>query len=118
MSEKRISSAFAIACTLVAGAALSPAMAADADGKSRAVVVLDASGSMWATIGGRSRIEIARGALGELLRGWDPKIEIGLVAYGHRKKGDCGDIELLAPVARARQRKPASSFSATSNPTT
>jgi Ca-activated chloride channel family protein len=91
----------AIACTLVAGAVLSApaAIAADSDGKSRAMVVLDASGSMWATIGGRSRIEIAREALAELLRGWDPKTEIGLVAYGHRKKGDCSDIELLAPVA-------------------
>lgn len=91
----------AIACMLATGVAPSPpaAIAADADGRSRAIVVLDASGSMWATIGGRSRIEIAREALAGLLRGWDPKTELGLIAYGHRRKGDCSDIELLAPVA-------------------
>jgi Ca-activated chloride channel family protein len=75
------------------------AAGAGADSAASAIVVLDASGSMWATLGGKSRIEIARQALGELLRGWDPKVEIGLAAYGHRKKGDCNDIEILAPVA-------------------
>jgi len=63
----------------------------------RAMIVLDASGSMWAPVGGRARIEVAREALGELLKGWDPKVEVGLMAYGHRRKNDCSDIEVLAP---------------------
>ena len=63
----------------------------------RAMIVLDASGSMWAPVGGRARIEVAREALGELLKGWDPKVEVGLMAYGHRRKNDCSDIEVLSP---------------------
>ena len=63
----------------------------------RAMIVLDASGSMWAPVGGRARIEVAREALAELLKGWDPKVEVGLMAYGHRRKNDCSDIEVLAP---------------------
>ena len=70
-----------------------------ADG-GRAMIVLDASGSMWAPVGGRAKIEVAREAMGELLKGWDPKVEVGLMAYGHRRKGDCSDIELLAPAAK------------------
>lgn len=66
-------------------------------GAGRAMIVLDASGSMWAPVGGRARIEVAREALGELLKGWDPKVEVGLIAYGHRRKNDCQDIEVLSP---------------------
>jgi len=65
----------------------------------RVMIVLDASGSMWAQIAGKTKIEIAREALAELLTGWDPKIEVGLMAYGHRRKPDCADIEVLAPAA-------------------
>lgn len=66
-----------------------------AEGKS--IIVLDASGSMWGQIDGRAKLEIAREALGSVLAGMDPANEIGLMAYGHRSKGDCGDIELVVP---------------------
>ncbi len=61
----------------------------------RVILVLDASGSMWAQIEGRSKIEIAREAVASLVADWDPAIELGLTAYGHRRKGDCGDIETI-----------------------
>ena len=49
----------------------------------------------------RARIEVARGeALGEPLKGWDPKVEVGLLSYGPRRKNDCSDIEVLAPAAK------------------
>src|SRR5687767_16013999 len=79
----------------VAWAQTSPT-AATSGGAGRAMIVLDASGSMWAPVGGRARIEVAREALGELLKGWDPKVEVGLMAYGHRRKNDCTDIEVLS----------------------
>jgi Ca-activated chloride channel family protein len=66
----------------------------------RAMIVLDGSGSMSAPVNGRPRIEVAREALGELLKGWDPKVEVGLMSYGHRRKNDCSDIEVLAPAAK------------------
>ena len=68
-----------------------------AEGKS--IIVLDASGSMWGQIDGRPKLEIAREALGSVLTGMDPATEIGLMAYGHREKGSCSDIELVVPPA-------------------
>ncbi|WP_226778883.1 vWA domain-containing protein, partial [Oceaniglobus trochenteri] len=68
------------------------------------VIVYDASGSMWGQIDGTSKIEIARKVLGDLITDWDGATNLGLVAYGHRSKGDCTDIETLitpGPVDRA-----------------
>lgn len=63
----------------------------------RVMVVLDASGSMWGQIDGRTKIEIVRDAFSSLAQKWEGRaIDAGLVAYGHRRKGDCADIELLA----------------------
>jgi len=88
----------ALAVTLPSLAAAAVAQA-PATGEARVMIVLDASGSMWAQIAGKTKIEVAREALAELLRGWDPKIEVGLMAYGHRRKGDCADIEVVSPAA-------------------
>lgn len=62
------------------------------------MLVLDASGSMWGQIEGKPKISIAREAVGELLGRFRPEDQIGLIAYGHRRRGDCGDIEPLLPV--------------------
>ncbi len=64
----------------------------------KVMMVLDASGSMWGQIDGKAKIEIARGVIDGLLTDWDSNISLGLMAYGHREKGDCADIETLAPV--------------------
>lgn len=61
------------------------------------ILVLDASGSMWGQIEGRTKVEIAKDAVAELVRTWEPSNNLGLVAYGHRRKGDCADIEVLIP---------------------
>jgi Ca-activated chloride channel family protein len=72
---------------------------------SRAIIILDASGSMWAQIEGKTRIEIARDTLGQVLSGVSAELELGFMAYGHRTKGDCTDIELLvAPEAGTADR--------------
>lgn len=71
---------------------------AAADGKS--IIVLDGSGSMWGQIDGRPKLEIAREALASVLTGLPATTELGLIAYGHREKGNCSDIELIvAPAA-------------------
>lgn len=70
-----------------------------AHAEGRSIIVLDASGSMWGQIDGRAKLEIAREALGSVLSGMDPTTEIGLMAYGHREKGSCTDIELVVPPA-------------------
>lgn len=61
----------------------------------RSIIVLDASGSMWGQIDGRAKLEIAREALAAVLAEMPPEAELGLMAYGHREKGSCSDIELV-----------------------
>ena len=63
------------------------------------VIVLDASGSMWGKIDGKAKIQIARDVVSDLLGQLDPSSSLGLVAYGHRVKGDCNDIETLVSPA-------------------
>lgn len=70
-----------------------PAMAADEGGAT--ILVFDGSGSMWAELEGRTRIEVARDVLSDYLAGRDMSRPLGVVAYGHRKRGDCADIETL-----------------------
>jgi Ca-activated chloride channel family protein len=65
----------------------------------RAIVVLDASGSMWGQIDGRPKLEIARETLRSVLQTLPADLELGLMAYGHREKGNCEDIELIVPPA-------------------
>lgn len=63
------------------------------------ILVLDASGSMWAQLPeGRSRIEVARDVLSDFLTTRDAALPLGVIAYGHNRKGDCADIEVVAPV--------------------
>jgi Ca-activated chloride channel family protein len=64
-----------------------------------AILVLDASGSMWGQIQGKTKIEIARSAVGDMLQRWPSSNPLGLIAYGHNRKGDCTDIQTLLPVA-------------------
>lgn len=62
------------------------------------MMILDGSGSMWGQIDGIPKIEIARDAVGRMLADWPEGRALGLMAYGHRREGDCEDIEtLLAP---------------------
>jgi Ca-activated chloride channel family protein len=81
------------------------AFALPAAASQRAIIILDASGSMWAQIEGRTRIEIARDTLSQVLAGVPAELELGFMAYGHRTKGDCADIEILvAPEAGTADR--------------
>ncbi|HMG50045.1 MAG TPA: VWA domain-containing protein, partial [Inquilinus sp.] len=79
-------------------ASLLPFAAAWAETPRPTVIVIDSSGSMSAAIGGVPRLDAARGVLGEMLARWPGTAPVGLVAYGHRRSGDCGDIEVLSPI--------------------
>lgn len=63
----------------------------------RVILILDASGSMWAQINGKPKLEIARESLRTVLQSVPADREIGFMAYGHREKGSCEDIELIVP---------------------
>ncbi|MBN8290376.1 VWA domain-containing protein [Rhodobacter sp. NTK016B] len=65
----------------------------------RTMIVMDGSGSMWGQIEGVPKLEIARDVVAEVLAGMDPAATIGLIAYGHRRRGDCSDIEVMVEPA-------------------
>lgn len=89
----RIAGNFLLGAIAALGLAF-PAVAAE-----RAVIVLDGSGSMWAQIDGKARITIARETLHEVLATLPEDLELGLMTYGHREKGNCSDIEMLVEPA-------------------
>ena len=62
------------------------------------IFIYDASGSMWDQIDGKSKMEIAAGVLINSVNNLPDNQKIGLVAYGHRKEGDCQDVEFLVDV--------------------
>ena len=61
----------------------------------RIILILDASGSMWGEMENSTKIEVARSVISEVLGNLNGAHELGLVAYGHREKGDCDDIEFI-----------------------
>ena len=87
--------------TLFAGACMPINVYADDDPED-AILILDASGSMWGQIEGKNKITIARGVINQLLDDLPESRRLGLMAYGHNKKGDCSDIEMLAKVGASR----------------
>ncbi|MBV6650986.1 MAG: VWA domain-containing protein, partial [Hoeflea sp.] len=93
----RFSLAFVL--SLVAPQLAETSFAQDASAGTRTIIVMDGSGSMWGQINGVPKLEIARETVAEVLKGLPQEREIGLVAYGHRTRGDCSDIEIMVPPA-------------------
>ncbi len=60
--------------------------------------ILDGSGSMWGRVDGKLKINIAKEVMTELIEDTPESMHAGISAYGHRKKGDCADIEELVPL--------------------
>ncbi len=64
--------------------------------------VFDGSGSMWGQVDGKTKIELAKEAMSGLVRDFPAGTDIGLISYGHRKEGDCSDIETLASLGSSK----------------
>jgi len=65
--------------------------------KQKVLFILDSSGSMWGQIDGKAKTTIAKEALKGIIDSMPSGFDTGLMTYGHRRKGDCKDIELLIP---------------------
>ncbi|MCA8900522.1 MAG: VWA domain-containing protein [Hyphomonas sp.] len=91
----------ALGAAILAGLSVS-AVAEDPAPPEDAILVLDASGSMWGQIDGVNKIVIAKDVVEGLVRQLDDDQRLGFVAYGHRREGDCSDIETLADVGTDR----------------
>ncbi len=61
------------------------------------VFIFDASGSMSESAGGETKITAAKNVMKQIVPELDSNVRVGLIAYGHRRKGDCSDIEVLIP---------------------
>ncbi|MBK7805173.1 MAG: VWA domain-containing protein [Saprospiraceae bacterium] len=57
--------------------------------------IYDASGSMWGQMEGKTKKEIASDVLIRTVDNLSDNQKIGLIAYGHRSKADCDDIEYM-----------------------
>src|SRR5690606_22129022 len=66
-----------------------------------AIVVLDGSGSMRGEVGTEkpAKFDLARQALRAELSGLSPRVRLGLLSFGQRRRADCSDVEVLAPAA-------------------
>lgn len=66
---------------------------------SASILIYDASGSMWGQIdGGITKVEVARDVIGDFFVSRDNAVPLGVIAYGHNRRGDCSDIETIASV--------------------
>tara|TARA_R100001369_G_scaffold56967_1_gene83879 strand:- start:191 stop:1579 length:1389 start_codon:yes stop_codon:yes gene_type:complete len=72
---------------------------AQSESPSSIIFIYDASGSMWGQMEGKTKMEIASSVLSESINDFAENQKIGLVAYGHREKGDCRDVETLLPMS-------------------
>ena len=82
----------------LAAGSWSPALAQD-DATTHIELILDASGSMWAKLGGSTRIEVAKDALNKIIDDMSERkgIAVGLRVNGHRTN-DCKDTKLEIPI--------------------
>ncbi|TCK19754.1 hypothetical protein EV667_4212 [Ancylobacter aquaticus] len=89
---------FGLATAMTAMAAVySPVVAQQAD--SASILIYDASGSMWGQLdGGLTKVEVARKVIGDFFASRDNSVPLGVIAYGHNRRGDCSDIETIANV--------------------
>lgn len=62
-----------------------------------ALVVFDGSGSMWGKPEGeaKTKLMLAREALRQAFAKVPPEAKLGLISFGHRRPGDCGDVETI-----------------------
>jgi len=68
-----------------------------ADHYPEVMFILDSSGSMAEVVAGKSKIDAAKEVMHQVVPELDENIRVGLTAYGHRRPGDCSDIEVLIP---------------------
>lgn len=75
------------------------AAAARAAEPATTIVIFDGSGSMWGKLGGDKDTKFAgaREALRRALPKLSNQTRVGLAAFGHRRKADCSDVELMLP---------------------
>jgi len=83
--------------TLLSVGLIGPATGRAASGFPEVMFILDASGSMWGAAGSQKKIEAAKEVMAQAVPALPQEVKVGLAAYGHRRKGDCEDVEIIIP---------------------
>lgn len=93
------------ASVVQAGSLLDEMQVPDTSGQNaNTLFILDASGSMWGQINGKPKITIAKEVMSKLVSELPVNNRTGLIAYGHRRKGDCSDVETLVKLGGNHQQ--------------
>lgn len=69
-------------------------------GSATAMIIFDGSGSMWGRLDGdakKTKLDLARDALRQSLGKTPAGARLGLMSFGHRRSGDCSDVEVIVP---------------------
>ncbi|RDI50512.1 vWA domain-containing protein [Microvirga subterranea] len=81
----------------------------------KAIIAIDASGSMTARVGGERKIDAAKAAVRRFLDTVPPDAEVGLLAFGHKgnnnesgKAASCAGVELLSELSTVNAKRIAS----------
>lgn len=94
LKRQRIVLFFTAAFFLLFGL-FSPAMA-----EKNTLLIIDASGSMRSSIDGMVKMDMAKDVLCDYISRLPRDMNVGLVAYGHRSKDDCSDVEYMVPLGK------------------
>lgn len=114
VDELRITSRYALRASLSQGAggltvAATGERIAAVSAPSQIALILDASGSMKARIEGRTRIDVARDVMVQIIKELPEEAQVALRVYGHRvregRPGDCKDSELAVPFGKIDKAK-------------
>ncbi len=89
-----------ICASLVLIAPVTPAQSGSGD--AGILLILDCSGSMWGRVEGKAKIAIAKQVTQELIKEVPDNVQLGLMVYGHRKKGDCKDIQMIGQLGASK----------------
>jgi Ca-activated chloride channel family protein len=82
---------------ILTGAIIFPNPALAQSKNANVIFILDGSASMWGEMENQSKITIAKARMTELVKELTD-VNMGLIVYGHRRKADCNDIELMVPL--------------------
>ena len=67
--------------------------------------ILDSSGSMAGKVGTDTKIDAAKRVMREIVPAIPAEVAVGLTVYGHRRPGDCSDIEMIANPGQTERQK-------------
>jgi LCCL domain/von Willebrand factor type A domain len=70
--------------------------------RSAVLFIFDASGSMLRPVKGRPKDAVARAVMADVLKALPSEVQVGLITFGHRRKRDCTDLEVAAPIGTER----------------